>query len=398
MSKRPFLTKFTALALCLSSMTAFTACDKLGSIFPFMNNSSQQSTFIDATFEMTQPDRPVSLVHTAVNMYLSADPEKLVTDYLPSGEYRYDWGNPFVIEYTVSSNIGKPDVKRTKVEFSFQENFSKIEQTEIFKGNQSELPIYNLQTGKTYYYRVTVDLDGDHNGTTLYQVGTVTTKESPRMLRIDGASNVRDIGGWKTEDGKTVKQGVLYRGGEIDGGKNTGHADFCLTVSGIQQMRALGIKTDFDLRSESVKVSDHSILGEDVTRHFYDAAQYQSILQPANAAKTRKIFSDLANPAAYPAYIHCTHGVDRAGSIVLILKAFLGVSKADLIRDYELSAYYHNYKHVNRNVETGGTILKLLEGLEAYPGETLAKKTESFLASIGLSLSEVETLRSIFLE
>ena len=154
-------------------------------------------------------------------------------------------------------------------------------------------------------------------------VGEVETAASPRMINLEGASNVRDIGGWQTASGKRIKQGLLYRGGEIDGGRNTGHPDFRLTEQGLAQLRALGIKTDFDLRSEENKVSENSILGGDVHREFYDAAQYQYVLDTENAEKTRKIFSDLAKREAYPIYLHCSHGVDRAGTTVFLLEAML---------------------------------------------------------------------------
>jgi protein-tyrosine phosphatase len=231
----------------------------------------------------------------------------------------------------------------------------------------------------------------------LTKSGEFSTAQSLRFISLDGASNVRDIGGWKTESGKTIKYGMLFRGGEIDGGKNTGHPDFRLTKEGIAQLRAFGIKTDLDLRSEDVKVSEFSILGSDVTRTFYDAAQYEAILKPSNAEKIRKIFSTLAKPEAYPVYLHCTHGVDRAGSTTMMLEALLGVAKADLIRDYELSAFYHNYKHVNRELNNGGTLLALIAGLEAYEGETLADKTANFLLSVGVTQAEIDSIRNILL-
>jgi len=345
---------------------------------------------------VTVAEQPASLVTDAVKKYLSADADQLVTEFLPDGNYRDDQGVPVLLECDFTMPENSPAVKQVTAEFSFTEDFSVIEQTTVFRGKARKLRIYNLQTsGKTYFYRVTATLE---DGNTVVETGTLQIAPSPRMLYLDGASNVRDIGGWKTQDGKTVKQGVLYRGSEIDGGKNKGHPDFCLTETGLEQLRALGIKTDFDLRSESVKVSEYSVLGEDVTRNFYDAAQYEVILLSNNAERTRRIFSDLANPAAYPAYLHCTHGVDRAGSTVLILQALLGVEKADLIREYELSAFYYNYRHVNRNTHTGGTVLNLLQGLEEYAGETLAEKTANFLLSIGVTQSEIDTLRGIFLE
>ena len=74
------------------------------------------------------------------------------------------------------------------------------------------------------------------------------------------------------------------------------------------------------------------------------------------------------------------------------------MSKEDLIRDYELSAFYYNYAHVNRNTNTGGTILDLIDGLEeGYAGETFADKVEKFLLSIGVTQAEIDSIRNIFL-
>ena len=268
-----------------------------------------------------------------------------------------------------------------------------IEQIDTFTADE-KIAVYNLQTGKQYYFRLTLQLS---DGQSVAKTGALETAAGVRMISLDGASNVRDIGGWKTESGKTIKQGLLYRGGEIDGGRNTGYPDFCLTKKGIAQLRGLGIKTDLDLRSEENKVSEHSILGADVTREFYNAAQYQHVLDAANAETTRKIFSDLAKKEAYPIYLHCSHGVDRAGTTVFLLEALLGVSKENLIRDYELSAFYYNYQQVNRLLENGGNLMKLIEGLEKYSGETFSDKVISFMLSIGVTADELNSLRSIFL-
>ena len=333
--------------------------------------------------------KPVSLVYQQVIDYTKADGATFVTSFLPTGMYRFDKAVSVTVTYDT-----KEQVQSAKVEVSRSADFSTIEKTVDFPTRGKSARLTNLLTGATYYFKVVLTLT---NGKTIYRCGNFETVKSVRMLDIDGASNVRDIGGWKTEDGREIKQGVLFRGGEIDGGKNTGHADFKLTAYGISQLRELGVKTDFDLRSESVKVSDYSILGEDISRTFYDSAQYQSILEPENAERTRRIFSDLSKPEAYPAYIHCTHGVDRAGSITLLLEGLLGVSKQDLIKDYELSAFYHNYKHINREVENGGNILALIEGIEGFEGQTFAQKVENFMLSIGVTAQEIASIRNIFL-
>lgn len=366
------------------------------STFACSNGGGDSSEIIVADsseISMTQFSAPVSLLHWNVEQYLSAHPEQLVTSYLSMNGERTDKGMPVTIEYSFGRLDGRK-ILEEKLELSSKADFSAIEQTLYFASRRSQVDIYNLKTGATYYYRVAVKLD---NGETHIKTDSFETKNSLRFISLDGACNVRDVGGWTTENGKTVKQGLLYRGSEIDGGKNVGHADFCLTEKGVEQLRALGIKTDFDLRSEGNKVGEYSILGEDVARSFYNAPQYQSFFDASNKETVRKIFSDLAKPEAYPVYLHCTHGVDRAGSTALLLESLLGVSKADLIRDYELSAFYHNYAHVNRNVQNGGNVLTMVERLEGFEGATLAQKTENFLLSVGVTSAEIASIRSIFL-
>ena len=75
------------------------------------------------------------------------------------------------------------------------------------------------------------------------------------------------------------------------------------------------------------------------------------------------------------------------------------MAKEDLIRDYELSAFYYNYAHVHRNFDTnGGPITKVIEELEKFEGETLADKTANYLKSVGVTDAEIESIRSIFLD
>ena len=344
--------------------------------------------------EMTEFSEQVSLLPWNVSQYLVAPAENVVTSYLLGDSTRCDKGEPVKVEYSLR-DVGDSKIIEEKLELSLEENFSSIEQTLYFAPRRSYVDIYNLKTGVTYYYRVVVKLN---NGEKHIRISSFQTENSLRFISLDGACNVRDIGGWKTENGQIVKQGLLYRGSEIDGGKNKNHPDFCLTKKGIEQLRALGIKTDFDLRSVENKVSEHSILGEDVSRTFYNAPQYQSFFVQYNQETVRKIFSDLAKPETYPIYLHCTHGVDRAGSTALLLESLLGVCKEDIIRDYELSAFYYNYAHVNRNVENGGNVLTMIERLESFAGKTLADKTETFLLSVGVTPSEIASIRSVFLD
>ena len=374
-----------ALVMGVSMMLPLAACNK---------KESDSSADVPV-MTVTEFRGPVSLVSQCVTTYMSASPDALVTSYLVgSVTDRTDRSKPISIRYDWE-NSEEVEVRAAEVQFSLTEDFSDIERTVDFKEGKSSCVVYNLKTGVHYYFRVNATLGG---GQTVSKTGEFDVEQSPRMLYLDGGNNARDIGGWKTESGKVIKQGLLYRGGEIDGGKNRNHVDFCLTKEGIQQLRDLGIKTDFDLRDPSVAVTKNSILGEDVKRTFYNAFQYLDALKPENGATMKWMFSDLAKPEKYPIYLHCTHGVDRAGTTSLILEALLGVAKEDLIRDYELSAFYYNYAHVHRNFDTnGGPITKVIEELEKFEGETLADKTANYLKSVGVTDAEIESIRSIFL-
>ncbi len=385
--KKGGLKKWCALALCFSMLGACAACGKGAE-----NSEESYGDLQEYGFALLSNfDEPVYLLPDEVLRYLQSDGSELVTDYLPMGSHRCDQGKPVLFEYSVRD---MRSVEASQVEVSLDADFATIVGKANFQRRDATASVYNLLPNTSYHFRITVVRE---DGVKLRYTGEFQTAQSLRFMSLDGASNVRDIGGWATEGGKIIQYGLLYRGGEIDGGKNTGHPDFCLTEKGIEQLRGLGIKTDLDLRSESVKVGEYSILGSDVSRSFYDAAQYESIMNPSNAERTRRIFSDLAKPDAYPIYLHCTHGVDRAGSTTLILEALLGVAEADLVRDYELSAFFHSYAHVNRNTENGGNILKLIEKLKEYEGETLADKTAAFLLSIGVTQAEIDSIRNILL-
>lgn len=310
---------------------------------------------------------------------------------------RFDRGLPVTISYDLQTEKG------VGLEYATVKVFEKGDKTVFSRvqigADSHYAQIYNLKTDAEYTYSFVFRLT---NGKSVIREGKFSTEKSPRFMYVDGASNVRDIGGWNSTLGGKIKQGVLYRGSEIDGLKNKGVDGFTISEKGIETMLSvMGIRTDFDLRNPAeigVDKNSAGILGETVQRTFLPSAYYEQILNQPQTLKT--VFSALADENAYPAYLHCTHGVDRAGTLSLVLEALLGVEKADLIRDYELSNFFYPEDKVDRYYDAnGGDILTLISKLESdYEGETLADKTADMLIKAGVTADQIALIRSIFIE
>ena len=322
------------------------------------------------------------LVGTGVLAYMASDLEEDVAEVLAQyrhDETRMDAGYPVNLKFDI---IGLPmgtQVEKIIVEVDEQKSFLNARVIELEPQARS-VSIYHLKTGTKYYYRITLQVAG---GQEVGMQGSFRTAKTPRLLSIDGIVNVRDLGGVKTTTGRTFRQGLLYRGSELDG-----RTEFTITEDGVYDMvHVLGIKTELDLRYlETMSYA----LGDEVEHICYGTAMYSEVLEEEYNEKVRRLFSDLAKPETYPAYLHCSYGWDRTGTICCILQAFLGISEEDIIREQELSALYY-----------GGASTELLEelldDLKAMEGANLSQKVEGYLLSIGVTQEELDSIKQILL-
>ena len=254
-----------------------------------------------------------------------------------------------------------------------------------FDDGADTVKIYNLLPNTQYYYQVQLTLS---NGSSVGTLGQFRTVSSPRMLNVEGAVNVRDIGGWMTASGKIIPYGLLYRGSEIDG-----HVvpTYRITDAGMMEMLTnLGVRTDIDLRYSEANAPHTNALGENVKYLYYPGAMYNGIFGDATKETTRAIFAALADQSNYPIYLHCTYGRDRTGTVCYILEALLGVSREDLRREYELSIFASGYLATEDYVA-------FVTRFEMLEGATYADKAEGYLLSIGVTQAEIDSIRAIFL-
>jgi protein-tyrosine phosphatase len=176
-----------------------------------------------------------------------------------------------------------------------------------------------------------------------------------RVVPLDGASNLRDLGGYAAEDGRTIRWGILYRSAHLAG----------LTEEGAAEWAALGIRTICDLRYEAERMEHrtpavcmaacrtevlnlrprHEVLIKELVRRGATGDHgprelmqlvYRS-LPLEHSTSYAKLLECAANPSGVPLLFHCTAGKDRTGFGAALLLRTLGVPMATVIDDYLLT-------------------------------------------------------------
>ncbi|MDO4607840.1 MAG: tyrosine-protein phosphatase [Clostridia bacterium] len=262
-----------------------------------------------------------------------------------------------------------------------------------------------LVPGKTYYWKVTGDLTDDTLGS-----GKIKVKDAPvRWIKIDGSGNVRDMGGWITESGKTVKYEMMYRGKALDN----------ITDAGKATVKLLGLKTEIDVRGSWNKPNPPQI---GLNYVFIDtAAQYDYIFKPECEEEVKKnykeIFKLLSDKSNYPIYTHCSAGADRTGTFAFITNGLLGVSYEDLTRDFELTSFSNSGKRWRGNgdgntfgpndlemkvegnyVAWGAMYKEMMDNYDTGDGK-LSSAIENYLISyIGVPKSQIDSFKKIMLK
>jgi len=252
-------------------------------------------------------------------------------------------------------------------------------------------------------------------------------------LPLAGAVNFRDLGGYRTRDGYTVKSGLLYRSGDLA----------ALTDADLNYLlNTLHVKFVCDLRNpEEVAESAHrfpadslgyvnlpimrasassderqvgkALFSGDIAK--IDAAFGQTYIGMVDnsAAAFGQALKIMTDPANLPTIFHCTAGKDRTGITAALVLSLLGVPEATISADYSLTnlAYEHVYLTAKNNRTSQATGIPIdvlapilvpkprwIEGVLTHIRQQYGSVEQYALTKAGLTPADIAALRANLLE
>ncbi|CAN5253471.1 tyrosine-protein phosphatase [soil metagenome] len=255
---------------------------------------------------------------------------------------------------------------------------------------------------------------------------TAVTHE--RLLPLQGGRNFRDLGGYRTADGRRVKWGVLFRSGSMHG----------LTDADYRSLEDRGIRVVCDFRDRRERAAEPvnwpangapRVLSDDydLDMHFLPAGSpktwtpeqvraamtnaYPAMLGQFNG-QYRRMFAELLTGHA-PLAFNCSAGKDRTGIAAALLLTALGVPRASVIEDYLLTNRYLDASALTKSApnpanplaglppETAGPLLAAdrayLESALAVVDAHKGGAKGYFRDELGLSATDLVKLRNAYL-
>ncbi len=253
-----------------------------------------------------------------------------------------------------------------------------------YKCSDNYISLENLEINTDYYWYVSSDnKDSKINKFSI-------NSSAPRNLNIDGLTNARDLGGYKTGDGSYTNQGLIYRTSRLNENETTTNL---ITEIGISEMKNhLKIKSELDLRktenNENGGITT-SPLGSDVNYYSIPMRSGGNCIL-LNKDILKNAFKILGQKNNYPIVIHCSIGTDRTGMLCFLINALLDVSEEDLYKDYLFS----NFGNIGGS-RFHSTIKDYLKTLSNADGNTIQERAYNYLISVGVQESDINQLIEI---
>lgn len=278
--------------------------------------------------------------------------------------------------------------------------------TIIVNKGSSSYKLCNLVPNQNYWLKII------NNDTDIIKQFSFATEGRRRLINLSIGFNCRDIGGVKTIDNRTIKYGLLFRGGELDGrGQVLEDYDHdvlenVLKIKDVFDFRAIDSAT----KTPIVGAEYHSLpLYSMIGIYNRDNPELDSTILNNYKASLLILLNCLRE--GHPVYAHCQGGCDRTNTMFFLIMGVLGVEENDLALDYELSSFAQGARYAYNT--TGGMIRSrdpstnkyhnnyknAVEYIKSKEGVTLKEKFESFwINDLGVTREQIEELRSYLLD
>ena len=175
------------------------------------------------------------------------------------------------------------------------------------------------------------------------------TQFDMKVIPFEAVYNFRDMGGYKTKDGRTVKKGLIYRSAAL--GK--------MTLADKERFETLGVKTIFDYRDKHEAQNNpnptfpnakyiqipakgnHAFEMPTNTggQNFYKVVSPEMFCEfyaqmPFNNASFKQLITTIQNPENLGLVHHCAVGKDRTGIGGALILLALDVPEEIIMQDY----------------------------------------------------------------
>jgi len=227
-----------------------------------------------------------------------------------------------------------------------------------------------------------------------------------RAIPFQRIYNFRDLGGWPTEDGRTVAWRRLFRSDDLSR----------LTVADAERFAALGIRTVIDLRrpteiAELGRIPEftgvdyrpaHVVYPPWPKEEYTDLAGRISYLTDryremavTGGEGIGLALRTIAEAEAAPLAVHCFVGMDRTGIVSALTLSLLGVPDEAVATDYALSEAAvpglraQNIRLSPFGATPAGAMLGFLAALRTEHGSV-----EAYAKSIGVTDDHIAAMRA----
>lgn len=240
----------------------------------------------------------------------------------------------------------------------------------------------------------------------------ITSGYVDRVIPFEGVRNFRDMGGYKTIDGRNVKYGLFYRSAELTG----------MTEKDKDLIKTLGIKYIYDYRdvseaqvkpdpiikgvvneripaiSEEAQAPVHSI-EELVKSDFFKNMNGEGLTDfygkmAINNLSYKRLFEVIQEPGNLGILHHCAAGKDRTGVGAALILSALGVPKETVMEDYLITN--ETMKEFNEMIKANVSAYFTDKDLMKFDGMMAAK--EEYLHAVFTVIEETYGHMDVYFE